>query len=139
MGAFALFSACAPIVTRHGFVPSETELAQFVPGQTTRDQVLEVLPAPTTSGATGQGNLYYVYSMFRTLGPFDPKEVDRQIVAINVNAAGIVTGITRYGLADGRVVPLSQRVTADNVADVSFLKQLMGNFGRIDAGSFLKR
>lgn len=132
----ALVSACSPIVRRHGFVPSQTELAQFTPGVTTRAQVLEVLPAPTAGGVTG-GNLYYVYSEFHTLGPLTPREVDRQVVAINIGAGDRVTGITRYGQEDGIVVPLSQRVTDDNIADLSFIRQLMGSFGRFDPSALL--
>lgn len=134
----ALVSACSPLVRRHGFVPSETELAQFQPGVTTRSEVLEVLPAPTTGGVTG-GNLYYVYSEFETFGPFNPREVDRQVVAINIGAGERVTGITRYGQQDGRVVPLSQRVTDDNVADLSFIRQLMGSLGRFDPSALINR
>lgn len=137
--AAAGIAACSPIIRRHGYVPSEAELAEFTPGVTTRSQVLEVLPAPTTSGVEGNGSLYYVYSEFHTLGPLNPREVDRQVVAINIGAGERVTGISRYGLQDGIVVPLSQRVTDDNVADVSFIRQLMGSLGRIDPSALLGR
>lgn len=137
--AAAGIAACSPIIRRHGYVPSESELAQFTPGVTTREEVLQVLPAPTTGGMEANGNLYYVYSEFHTVGPLNPREVDRQVVAINIGAGERVTGIARYGLQDGLVVPLSQRVTDDNVADVSFIRQLLGSLGRIDPGALLGR
>lgn len=133
--ALGLTVACTPIVNRHGYVPTEDDLAQFVPGVDTRDAVLDLLPPPTTKGVGENSSLYYVRSEFRTLGPFESKEVSRQVVAINVAENGVVTGISRYGLQDGRVVALSRRVTDDNIADVSFLRQLMGNLGRFDAGA----
>lgn len=125
-------AACAPIVERHGFIPSESDLAQIVPGRSSRAEALEILPPPTVEGPLADGDLYYVYNEFRTMGPFARREVDRQVLAVDVNGAGIVTGLTRYGLRDGRVVPLVQRVTDDNIADVSFIRQLMGSIGRID-------
>lgn len=132
----AMGAACTPIVERHGFVPSASDLAQIVPGQTSAAEALSLLPAPTTRGPVAGGSFYYIYSEFRTLGAMPRREVDRQIVAVDVNGAGIVTGVSRYGLSDGRVVPLTQRVTDDNIADVSFIRQLMGGLGRIDPSRF---
>jgi hypothetical protein len=40
-------------------------------------------------------------------------------------------------LEDGRVVTLDRRVTDDGIADVGVLSQLLGSFGRIDAGALL--
>lgn len=134
--ALCVATACTPIIRRHGFVPSETDLSQLTPGVSTRAEAVELLPPPTALGADGY-DMYYVYSEFRTVGPLAPREVDRQIVAIDINTSGVVTGVTRYGLNDGMIVPLSQRVTNGNQADIGFLRQLMGSFGRIDPGALL--
>ena len=37
----------------------------------------------------------------------------------------------RFGLKNGRVVPLTRRVTASGVSDTSLLRQLTGNIGRV--------
>lgn len=133
--ALAAMTACAPIVRFHGYVPPQEELAQVQPGRSTRAEVIELLPAVTTKGMREDGNLYFVRSRFETVGPLEPKEVSRQVLALTFNSAGILTGIETYGLQDGRVVVLNRRVTDDNIADVSFIRQLMGSFGRIDAGA----
>lgn len=133
--AVTLLSACSPIVRRHGYTPTADELSAIIPGTTTRAAALEALPPPTTSGV--QGSLYYVASQFETIGPLRPKETRREVVAITVNTREVVTGVERYGLSDGRVVPLSRRVTSDNVTDTTFLRQLMGNLGRFDATSII--
>lgn len=130
-------TACSPVISRHGYVPSEEELLELVPGVDSRDSALELLPPPTAGGVGENGSLYFVQSQFRTIGPFEPQEITRQVVAVNVGADGVITGIERYGLEDGIVVPLSRRVTSDNVADVSFIRQLMGNLGRFDASTML--
>ena len=45
--------------------------------------------------------------------------------------------IARYTMEDGQVVVLDRRVTEDGISDVSFLSQLFGSFGRMDAGTLL--
>jgi hypothetical protein len=42
-----------------------------------------------------------------------------------------VSNVERFGLEDGQVVALSRRVTETNIKGVSFIRQLMGNFGRL--------
>jgi hypothetical protein len=49
----------------------------------------------------------------------------------------VVTGVERFGLEDGQVVSLSRRVTDDNIRDTTFVRQLLGAIGNINAGSFL--
>lgn len=130
-------TACSPIKQRHGYLPTTEDLAQLTPGVTTREQALETLPAPTAGGITHGGNIYYVANEFHALGPFNPREIRREVVAITFSPDGRLTGVERYGLQDGQVVPLLRRVTRDNVADMSFIRQLMGNIGRFDPGALL--
>ena len=82
-----------------------------------------------------EGGYYYVRSRVRTFGPTAPKEIDRQILAISFDADGVVSNIERFGLEDGNVVPLARRVTDTAVTNKSFLRQLLGNIGRIGAGA----
>lgn len=135
IAGIALMSACAPIIERHGYVPAARDLAKLTPGVSTRAEVEELLPPPTTRGAAGDSDMYYVFSKFSTFGPMPQREVDRQIVALSF-AGDRLTGISRFGLQDGIAVPLTQRATNDNVTNLSFIRQLMGNFGRVDASDF---
>ncbi len=43
----------------------------------------------------------------------------------------------RFGLQDGEVIALNRRVTDSNIEGVSFIRQLLGNLGRVDAGTLL--
>jgi hypothetical protein len=40
-------------------------------------------------------------------------------------------------LEDGKVVEISRRVTKPNVKGISFIQQILGSFGRLQAGSIL--
>lgn len=133
----AVLAACAPVYRSHGFVPPEEDLVTIQPGIDTRATVSESIGQPTAGGVLNNGGFYYVRSKFRHFGPMEPQEIDREVVAITFDAQGIVRNIERYGLEDGRVVPLSRRVTDESVRDTTFLRQLMGNIGRFDASSML--
>jgi len=78
-----------------------------------------------------------VASQFDRIGPFAPQEVDRTVIAVRFDTADRVRNVTRYTLQDGRIVQLDRRVTDDGIEDIGVLEQLLGSFGRIDAGTFL--
>jgi outer membrane protein assembly factor BamE (lipoprotein component of BamABCDE complex) len=126
-------AACAPIERNHGYVPAESELATVEVGRDTRETVAEKVGRPTASGLLNDEGWYYVQSRYRTFGPRQPEEIDRQVVAISFNAAGRVTNVERFGLEEGRVVTLSRRVTETNIRGVSFVRQLLSGFGRLRA------
>jgi outer membrane protein assembly factor BamE (lipoprotein component of BamABCDE complex) len=125
--------ACSPIVRNHGYVPSDEELALVEVGTDTRETVAEKVGAPTASGLLNDVGWYYVQSRFRTYGPREPREIDRQVVAITFAEDGVVANVERFGLEDGQVVPLSRRVTETNIRGVSLIRQLLGNLGNLRA------
>lgn len=131
-------AACSPIYRKHGYVPSEEELADIVPGVDTKDSVAQSVGVPSSSGVLRDSGYYYVSSLVRSRGGFEPTTISRELVAINFDAEGTVTGVQRFGLEDGRVVPLQRRVTASNLQDKTFLRQLLGNLGNFNPGNFLE-
>lgn len=133
--AVALLGAvgCTTLTRTHGYVPLDEDLAQITVGVDTSETVAELVGPPTATGVLDDSGFYYVESTFETFGPFAPEEVRREVLAITFDAAGVVRNIERFGLQDGRVVVLSRRVTDDNRGDGTFLRQVLGNFGRVDA------
>lgn len=125
--------ACVAQFRDHGYVPDDALLNEITVGVDTRATVEEIVGVPSTGGILDASGYYYVASRWRDLGAFEPEVVDRQIVAISFDGRGVVSNIERYTLADGRVVPLSRRVTDGAVADVGFLRQLMGSLGNFNA------
>lgn len=133
----AAVAACSPVVDRHGYAPSDRVLDEVIVGVDTKESVAETVGRPTAAGILANSGWYYVESTFETIGPFEKREVDRQVVAISFDQTGTVTNIERFGLEEGNVVALSRRVTDSNVQGLSFLRQLLGNIGSLDAGSLL--
>lgn len=133
----ASVAACSPVIRNHGYVPTEQELALVEIGTDTRETVGEKIGRPTTSGLLNDVGWFYVQSQYRHFGPRAPQEIQRQVLAVTFNEAGTVENIASYGLDDGKVVQISRRVTQPNVKGLSFIQQLLGSFGRLQAGDLL--
>lgn len=130
-------AACSAVYRNHGYVPAEEELAQIEVGKDTRETVGQKIGRPSTSGLLNDVGWFYVQSRYKLVGPREPKEIDRQVLAVTFTEAGVVDNIARYGLEDGRVVEISRRVTETNVKGLSFIQQILGSFGRLQAGDVL--
>jgi outer membrane protein assembly factor BamE (lipoprotein component of BamABCDE complex) len=135
LGVIAL-TACTAQYRTHGYVPSEDELQQIVPGVDTRGTVEDVIGVPSTSGTLNDSGFYYIESDMRHFAWKKPEVVNRQVLAITFDSAGVVENIERYGLQDGQVVPLSRRITRSGDGDISFIRKLFGNIGGINAADF---
>ena len=112
-------AACSPVYRNHGYVPAEDELALVEVGMDTRETVGQKIGRPSTSGLLNDVGWFYVQSRYKHVGPREPKEIDRQVLAVTFNEAGVVENIARYGLEDGQVVEISRRVTETNVKGLS--------------------
>lgn len=130
-------AGCQAIYENHGYVPTDSDLAQVKVGQTTRDQLTDLIGRPSATGVLEGAGWYYVGSRWKFYGPFAPKEVDRQVVAISFTNAGVVSNVERFGLDHGEVVTLSRRVTKTSIQSVGLVRQLLGNFGRISPSQFI--
>lgn len=125
-------TACSATYKNHGYVPPEQDLQQLVVGIDTRASVDDVVGPPSLAGMSDEGDYYYVRSRQRTFGMFRPEVIERQVLAISFNADDTIANIERFGLEDGRVVPLARRVTDTTVADSGFLRQLLSNLGNFN-------
>ncbi|WP_293576720.1 outer membrane protein assembly factor BamE [Phaeobacter sp.] len=131
-------TACAPIYSKHGYVPTEEMLAEVVVGVDTKDSVAETIGVPAAEGVLTDGGYYYVSTLMRRRGASATKPVSRELVAVSFDQRGVVSGIERYGLEQGRVIPLQRRVTSSNVQDKTFLRQLLGSLGNFGPGGLIE-
>ena len=68
-----------------------------------------------------------------------PLGLDRQVLAITFDEAGIVTNIERFGLEKGEIVAISRRVTTEPIKGRNVLAQIFGNIGRLDPSQLLAK
>ena len=137
LAVMVALAACSAVYRNHGYAPAEDELALVEVGVDTRDTLGQKIGRPSTSGLLADEGWFYVQSRFRHFGPREPKEIERQVVAITFDASGKVENIARYGLEDGKVVEISRRVTSTNIKGMTLIRQLLGNFGRFNAEDML--
>ncbi|WP_163849489.1 outer membrane protein assembly factor BamE [Pseudooceanicola aestuarii] len=129
-------TACTAQYRNHGYLPPEDDVQTVELGED-RDSVLEKLGTPATSGVLEDSSLYYVRSRVKRYAFFRPEVVEREVVAVSFTPAGQVSNVERFGLEDGKVVPIARRVTSSSTANKGFLRQLLGNLGRFSAENVL--
>lgn len=129
-------AGCTARYRTHGYVPSEDELQQIVPGVDTRATVEDIVGVPSTSGTLNESGFYYIESDVRHFAWKQPEVVDREVLAITFDSTGVVENIERFGLEDGQVVPIARRITRSGDGDISFIRKLFGNIGGINAADF---
>ncbi|MDQ7261989.1 outer membrane protein assembly factor BamE [Paracoccus sp. PS-1] len=131
-------SACQATYRNHGYVPPQEQLAQVVVGQTSQSQLEGLIGRPSAQGLLTGSAWYYVGSRWEFYGPRQPREIDRQVVAVSFAENGVVSNVEHFGLERGRVVVLSRRVTDTGVASLGLVRQLLGNVGRVQASDLLR-
>lgn len=131
-GLIVILTACTPIQTNHGYIPTDKDLALLVVGVDSRDTVSATIGRPAASGLLGDEAWYYIQSRWQTMGAAAPVETAREVVAITFGATGLIENIERFGLDQGRIVPLSRRVTTTNIRGKSVLAQIFSNVGRLN-------
>jgi outer membrane protein assembly factor BamE (lipoprotein component of BamABCDE complex) len=128
--------ACAATFDNHGYVPPPEELAAVDVGDS-RESVAETVGTPGAAGVMrDEAWLYTAYRM-RNYAYRAPEVVERDIIAISFDGRGRVSNIEEFGLEDGQIIQLSRRVTTSSVREVSFLRQILSNFGRINVADAL--
>ncbi len=137
VAAIASLAACSAQYRSHGYVPNDEDLRQLVVGVDTRASVEELFGVPTVSGVAADSGYYYIRSDMRNFAWRAPEEINREVLAVSFDPAGVVTNIERYGLEDGIVVPISRRVTENGSGDIGFIRKLFGNIGRVSAEDLL--
>lgn len=129
--------ACSATFTNHGYIPRAEELEMIVPGIDTRASVEDSIGQPSAAGVMSEDTWFYVASRQRHFAYRAPEVIERDIVAISFDQRGTVQNIRELGLEDGEVVRFSRRVTESNIQEVTFLRQLIGNLGRINVADAL--
>lgn len=131
-------AACQPIYSNHGYIPTDQDLALLKVGVDTRESVEATIGRPAAEGLLNDDAWYFVQSHWKTLGAAEPVELSREVVAISFGSTGLVENIERFGLDQGRIVPLSRRVTTTNIRGKGILAQIFGNIGKLNTDGLFK-
>lgn len=125
-----LLAACAPIEESHGYVPDAELIEKLRPGVHDRDSVAELLGSPTSVATFDGGTWYYISQNTERVAFLNRKAVQRDVVAVSFDEAGIVQDVERFTLADGREIQPVSRTTPTRGKELTVIEQLFGNLGR---------
>ncbi len=137
VSAVLTLASCSPQVRTHGYVPTEAQLQDILPGVDSRASVEEKIGVPTTSGFADEGAFYYIQSTMSSFAWRAPQVMERTVIEIVFDDDDVVANISVYGLEDGRIIRLSRRVTRSGDGNIGFIRQLFGNIGGISAEQIL--
>jgi outer membrane protein assembly factor BamE (lipoprotein component of BamABCDE complex) len=135
--AAAALAACAGRLDVRGNLPDPENVLSVHPGESTRDQVAQLLGSPSVVGTFDDQTWYYVSRRTETFAFFEPDVIDQEVLVVKFDNAGVVSDMKLYGVEDGRVVDPVERTTPNLGQELTFIQQLLGNLGRFntdDAG-----
>lgn len=123
-------AACSPTIDQRGNLPHPEIVAQVQPGKSTRDDVLGLLGTPSTTMTYGGETWHYISAKTETTAFFEPTVLERTVISVVFDDAGVVRDISTKGLEDGKRIETVDRVTPTAGKELSILEQLLGNVGR---------
>ena len=124
---------CAKMEYR-GNLPDPEVLATIETGKATRDEVTQKIGSPSSIAVFDDETWFYISQQVEHKAFFEPKIKDRQVLIMTFSKEGVVNDIRRLGIDDSRTVQHVGRVTPTAGNELTFLDQLVGNFGRFNKG-----
>lgn len=128
-------AACTPIIEVRGNNPPPDQLAQVKVGASTREDVQALLGTPSNITPFGEETWHYISAITQREAFFEPEVLERKVVTVVFDRAGMVRAIDNRGLEDGKDVIPNSRETPTAGKELTVLQQLMGNVGRFSKDS----
>lgn len=116
-----------------GYVPDEVLLGELKPGVHDKNSVASLLGSPSSVGTFDSATWYYITRKTEQMAFFAETVTDQQVVAIDFDDKGVLTGLRRFTLADANDVQFVERVTPSRGKELTVLQQFFGNIGRFSA------
>ncbi|WP_448189700.1 outer membrane protein assembly factor BamE [Azospirillum sp. sgz301742] len=126
-------AACTPTLATRGNLTDPDAVATIQTGTTTRDQVASLLGTPTSVGTFDQNVWYYIGQKTEKTAFFKPDVLERRVVVVHFNDAGVVSDLKTLDQNQGLDVEMVERTTPTHGREMGFLEQMIGNFGRFSA------
>ena len=125
-------AGCSARIDSRGNLPDPENLSQIKAGQSSREDVSQLLGSPSTVGNFTGETWYYISNRTETTAFFAPTVEERQVVMVRFDDQGKVADLKTLGLEDGKTVEIVDRVTPTSGNEFTFLQQIFGNLGRFN-------
>jgi outer membrane protein assembly factor BamE (lipoprotein component of BamABCDE complex) len=136
----ALVAGCTPEINHRGYYVKPGSLDQIRNGMA-KPEVDSIMGSPSTTASVNfQGDsYYYITSVTKGRSFLDPKEINRQIIAIRFDKQDQVQNLAQYTLEDGKIINILDRKTPVVGQEFSLLKELFRNTPLAPSTDVLKR
>ncbi len=131
--ALCAVAACVPRVETRGHLPDPELVAEIEPGETSRDEVEEILGSPSHIAVFGGETWFYISKRTETEAFFAPELKDRKVLVLKFDKEGNLIKKASLKAEDGHIVDPVDRETPTAGNDFTILDQLLGNLGRFGA------
>jgi len=120
-------------VDTRGNTREAEDLKQIIVGQSRTDDVAALLGSPTSKSNFGDETWYYITVRKERSGMFSPEVTAQDVTAIRFDKTSTVADILEYKKEAGKPVELVSKTTTTEGHSVTFLEQMLGNFGKFNA------
>jgi outer membrane protein assembly factor BamE (lipoprotein component of BamABCDE complex) len=128
-------TACQARIDSRGYVPDPDELERVKAGLQGREEVQQILGSPSAVSTFADDRWYYISKKTRSIAFFTPTVLDQNVVVVEFDDGGFVKDVRRYAMEDGLIIDPVTRKTPAPGRELSFLEQLLGNFGKFNSTS----
>ncbi|MCA3243706.1 MAG: outer membrane protein assembly factor BamE [Alphaproteobacteria bacterium] len=125
-----LLAGCAETLDTHGTVVPQSQLAKVVVGQSTKDEVRQLLGTPSATGTLNDDRWYYVTSVVgkKAFNPHDLKS--RRVLVLDFDpSSSVVTALNERTERDGKEIDPNRAATGTAGQTMGFIEQMFSNFG----------
>ncbi len=102
-------------------------------GQTTRDQVSELLGSPSAKSSFGSEVWYYISERTESVAFFRPEVTDQRVTRVEFDNAGVVSSLQQMSMKDSKEFSIAKRTTPTEGHSMGIMEQLLGNVGRFNS------
>jgi len=125
-------TACAPNISTHGHRFDAAALARVEPGNSSQNDVMQLLGSPSTLATFDDRTWYYISQRSERHSFYFETVVSQDVVAIVFDDQGTVSAINRNGLDSALDIDLVDRETPTAGNELTVLEQFLGNIGRFN-------
>ena len=129
LGLALAVAGCALPQEVDGNLPDPDNVAMVLPGKSTKADVTRLMGTPSNVGTFDPTTWFYASRRIErdTLG--DVTHLEQRIYIVNFEDTGLVKDL-QIRLNDPHDVPMIARTTPAPGKELSFIEQLLGNFGK---------
>jgi outer membrane protein assembly factor BamE (lipoprotein component of BamABCDE complex) len=128
-------TACSSRIDQRGNLPDPDAIANVEVGHINKQGVQDLLGTPSSVSPFDSDVWYYISERTEKVAFFDPKVLERKVIALRFDEKGIVSEMKVLGLEDSNNVQMVDRRTPTAGNEFGLMRQLFGNIGKFEKKS----